>query len=119
MPIPLQAVLAGRASAHAPRTAPSGHVSRRYVGAFWDTQCSGHWIPIRRSPRFVVSAVIDAFRLDPRLGPLCLASGQLGYDRSEHVGGDGAEDEVGEADLLPSPLNLLGGCRRVLRKYLQ
>ena len=58
-------------------------------------------------------------RLDDRLGPLGLVSGQLGYDRSERVGGVGAEDEVGEADLLPSPLDLLGGRRRVFRKYLQ
>jgi len=73
----------------------------------------------RRSPRCVVSAVINALRLDPRLGRLGLASGQLGYDRSEDVGGDGAEDEVREADLLPSPLNLLGGRRGVIRKHLQ
>ena len=43
-------------------------------------------------------------------------SGELGYDRSERVGGDGAEDEIGEADLLPSPLDFLGGRRRVSRK---
>jgi hypothetical protein len=49
--------------------------------------------------------------------PVGLMSGQLSYDRSERVGEVGAEDEVGEADLLPSPLDLLGGCRRVIRKY--
>jgi hypothetical protein len=52
-----------------------------------------------------------------RLSPAGLLSGQLSYDRSEHVGEVGAEDEVGEADLLPSPLDFLGGRRRVTRKY--
>jgi hypothetical protein len=46
-------------------------------------------------------------------------SGQLSYDRSERVGEVGAEDEIGEADLLPSPLDFLGGGRRVIRKYGQ
>ena len=40
-----------------------------------------------------------------------LVAGQLGYDRSEHVCEVGAEDEIGEADLLPSPLDLLCGRR--------
>jgi hypothetical protein len=51
--------------------------------------------------------------------PACLLSGQLGDDWSERVGGDGAEDEVGEADLFPSPLDLLGGCGGVIGKYRQ
>ncbi len=46
-------------------------------------------------------------------------SGQLSYDRSEHVGDVGAEDEVGEADLLSPPLDLFGGRRRVIRKYCE
>ena len=46
-------------------------------------------------------------------------SGQFGYDRGERVGEVGADDEVGEADLLPSPLDFLGGGRRVIRKYGQ
>lgn len=45
--------------------------------------------------------------------PAGLMSSQLGYDRSERVGEVGAEDEVGEADLLPSPLDFLGCRRRV------
>jgi hypothetical protein len=48
-----------------------------------------------------------------------LASGQLSYDRSERVGEVAAEDEVGEAVLLPSPLDFLGGRRRVIRKDRQ
>jgi hypothetical protein len=44
-------------------------------------------------------------------------SGQLGYDRSERVGEVGAEDEVGEADLLSSSLDFFGGRRRITRKY--
>ena len=43
-------------------------------------------------------------------------AGELGDDRSERVGEVGAEDEVGEADLFPSPLELLGGGRRIGRK---
>ena len=46
-------------------------------------------------------------------------SGQLSYNRSERVGEVGAEDEVGEAGLLPSPLDFLGGRRRVVREYGQ
>jgi hypothetical protein len=38
-------------------------------------------------------------------------SGQRSNDRGERVGRAGAEDEVGEADLLLSPLDFLG-CRR-------
>src|SRR5262245_49486606 len=45
--------------------------------------------------------------------------GQLSYDRSERVCEVCAEDEVGEADLLPSTLDFLGGRRRVIRKYGQ
>src|SRR5699024_11580324 len=52
----------------------------------------------------------------PELGS---APGQFSDDRSEHVGVDGAEDEIGEADLLASPLKLLDGRLRVLREYLQ
>jgi pimeloyl-ACP methyl ester carboxylesterase len=51
--------------------------------------------------------------------PAGLMSSQFSDDRSERVGEVGAEDEVGEADLLPSPLDLLGGRRRVIRKYRQ
>ena len=40
-------------------------------------------------------------------------SGQRSNDRGERVGRAGAEDEVGEADLLPSPLDFLGCRRRV------
>lgn len=47
--------------------------------------------------------------------PAGLMSGQLSYDRSERVGEVGAEDKVGEADLFPSPLDLLGGRRGVIR----
>ena len=50
---------------------------------------------------------------------LALASSQFRNDRSEHVGVDGAEDEGGEADLLPSSLKLFDGSRRVLRKHFQ
>ena len=46
-----------------------------------------------------------------------LMPGRLSHDRSERVGEVGAEDEVGEADLLLAPLDLLGGRRRVTRKY--
>jgi hypothetical protein len=40
-------------------------------------------------------------------------SGQRSNDRGERVGRAGAEDEVGEADLLPSPLDFLACRRRV------
>jgi hypothetical protein len=40
-------------------------------------------------------------------------SGQRSNDGGERVGRAGAEDEVGEADLLPSPLDFLGCGRRV------
>ena len=43
-------------------------------------------------------------------------SGQRSNDRSERVSRVGAEDEVGVADLLPSPLDLLGCCRGVVGK---
>ena len=46
-------------------------------------------------------------------------SGQRSHDRGERVGEVGADDEIGEADLLPSPLDFLGGRRRVIRKYGQ
>ena len=42
------------------------------------------------------------------LGP----AGQLGDERSERVGDVGAEDEVGDAGLLASAAQLVGGCRR-------
>jgi len=35
--------------------------------------------------------------------------GQLSYDRGERVGEVGAEDEIGEANLLSSSLDFLGG----------
>ena len=38
-------------------------------------------------------------------------SGQLGDDRSERIGGVGADDKVGEAALLPSPQDFLDGRR--------
>ena len=44
-------------------------------------------------------------------------SGQLGDDRSERVSGVGADDEVGEAALLPSSQDFLDGRRRVTWKY--
>ena len=53
------------------------------------------------------------------LGPRGLLSGQLGYDWGEGFGEVGAEDEVGVADLLAPPLNLLGGLSWVNRKYGQ
>ena len=36
-------------------------------------------------------------------------SGQLGDDRSERISGVGADNEVGEAAVLPPPQDLLGG----------
>ncbi|MEV6386586.1 hypothetical protein [Nocardia xishanensis] len=48
-----------------------------------------------------------------------LTSREFGYDRGEPVGEVGAEDEIGEADLLLSPLDFLGGGRRIIRKYGQ
>jgi hypothetical protein len=48
-----------------------------------------------------------------------LTSGQFGYDWGEGVGDVGAEDEVGEADLLASSLDFFGGRRRVTGKYGQ
>ncbi len=44
-------------------------------------------------------------------------SGQVGDDRSERINGVGADNEVGEAAVLPPPQDLLGGRRRVARKY--
>ena len=44
-------------------------------------------------------------------------SGQLGDDRSERISGVGADNEVGEAAVLPPPQDLLGGRRRVAREY--
>ena len=46
-------------------------------------------------------------------------SGQLGNDRSERSSGVGADDNVGEAALLPSPLDFLDGRRRVAGKHQQ
>ena len=46
-------------------------------------------------------------------------SGQRSNDRGERVGRAGAEDEVGVADLLPSPLDFLGCRRRVSGEYGQ
>src|SRR5487761_283272 len=43
--------------------------------------------------------------------------GQLGDDRSERISGIGADNEVGEAAVLPPPQDLLGGRRRVAREY--
>src|ERR671936_1021291 len=51
--------------------------------------------------------------------PAGLTSGQLSYDWSQRVGEGGATDDVGEADLLPSPPDFLSGGRRVIRKYGQ
>jgi hypothetical protein len=36
-------------------------------------------------------------------------SGQLSYDGSQGVGEGGADDDIRETDLLPSPLEFLGG----------
>jgi hypothetical protein len=47
--------------------------------------------------------------LDDRLAREALPSGQLSYDRNQRVGEGGADDHIGEADLLPSPLDFLGG----------
>jgi hypothetical protein len=44
---------------------------------------------------------------------------QRSNDRGERVGRTGAEDEVGEADLLPSPLDFLACRRRVSGEYGQ
>jgi hypothetical protein len=44
-------------------------------------------------------------------------TGQLGDDRSERISDVGAKDKVREADLLSSPLNLLGGRRRIHGEY--
>jgi len=46
-------------------------------------------------------------------------SGQRSNDRGERVGRAGAEDEVGVADLLPSPLDFLRCRRRVSGEYGQ
>ena len=46
-------------------------------------------------------------------------SGQRSNGRGERVGRAGAEDEVGKADLLPSPLDLLGCRGRVSWEYGQ
>jgi hypothetical protein len=48
-----------------------------------------------------------------------LLAGQPGYHRGQHFGGVGAKDEVGVADLLAPPLDLLGGGRWVIREYGQ
>ena len=60
-----------------------------------------------------------SFSLSRSASPRGLTSGQLSYDRSQRVGEVGADDDIGEADLLPSPLDFLGGGRRVIRKYGQ
>src|SRR5215471_8229550 len=65
------------------------------------------------------SAIRVSFGVSGRDAPRYLMSGQLSYDRSERVCEVGAEDEVGEADLLPSTLDFLGGRRRVIREYGQ
>ena len=70
-----------------------------------------------RSPCRIISVAI-AFTLRSAR-PRGLTSGQLSYDRSQRVGEVGADDDIGEADLLPSPLDLLGGGSRVIRKYGQ
>ena len=50
--------------------------------------------------------------------PFCGSmSGQLGDDRSECIGGVGADDKIGEAALLPSSQEFLDGGRRVTWKY--
>ena len=68
-----------------------------------------------------LAAVITGSRTPtaPAAAAARLLTGQLSHDRGERVGAGGAEDEVGEADLLPSPLDLLGGRRGVIRKYCQ
>jgi len=43
-------------------------------------------------------------------------SGQLSNDRREGVGDVGAEHEVGKANLLATPMDLLGGGPRVVRE---
>src|SRR5215469_17843561 len=65
------------------------------------------------------SAILLSFWVSGRDAPCYLMSGQLSDDRSERVGEVGAEDEIGEADLLPSALDFLGGGRRIIRKYGQ
>lgn len=87
------------------RPGPGPPTSRRdsagdlVVPSGWFGPTSGLRMPLERSGSW----------------PAGLMSGQLSYDRSERVGQVGAEDEVGEADLLPSPLDLLGGRRGVIR----
>src|SRR5438552_3497427 len=61
----------------------------------------------------------DRPRLSRSASPRGLTSGKLSYDRSQRVGEGGADDNIGEADLLPSPLDFLGGGPRVIRKYGQ
>src|SRR5215472_9841835 len=65
------------------------------------------------------SAILVPFEVSGRDTPRYLMSGQLSYDWSERVCEVGAENEVGEADLLPSTLDFLGGRRRVMREYGQ
>jgi hypothetical protein len=72
-----------------------------------------------KSPPVLLSAIEPSAQSRRVVGPPGLVPGQLSHDRSEHVGEVGAEDEIGEADLLPSPLDLFGGGRRVSRKYGQ
>src|SRR5215471_13540531 len=80
-------------------------------------------LPWLAPARFIAGRPPLAWDRDSRALSVCwpagLVSGQFSYDRSERVGDVGAEDEVGEADLLPSPLDLLGGRRGVIRKYRQ
>ena len=67
-----------------------------------------------RSPCRIISVAIAlALTIGSAAG---LTSRQLSYDRSKRVGEVGAEDEIGEADLLPSALDFLGGGRRIIRK---
>ena len=70
-------------------------------------------------PGFVPVAELLVMAAGPsRLaGPPGLVSGQLSHDRGERVGEVGAEDEIGEAHLLPSPPDFVGGGPRVSRKY--
>src|SRR5205823_15046137 len=70
-----------------------------------------------RSPSRIISIAIALASTSAGTGGL--TSGQLSYDRSQRVGKVGAKDEIGEADLLPSPLDFLGGGHRVIRKYGQ
>src|SRR5438094_2902055 len=71
-----------------------------------------------RSPCRIITVAM-ALALVDRRARGGLTSGQLSYDGSQRVGEGGADDNIGEADLLPSPLDFLGGGRRVIRKYGQ